>query len=71
MRSILERFLQNYKIGGMTPYGISENAFIKSLLNVLQINGNTERIRFLGDIDLKTYVNGKWKILLRFKTGLI
>lgn len=66
VRSILEQWLQNYKLGGMTPFGISGNTLVNQLLSVLQLQGSTDRIRFLGDIDLKTYVAGK-----QFKSNLI
>lgn len=59
MRSTLEQWLQNYIVGGMTPFGISGNALISQLLSVLQLQGDTDRIRFLGGIDLKSYVAGK------------
>lgn len=59
MRSTLEQWLENYQIGGMTPFGLSGSALVNQLLNVLQIQGDTERVKFLGEIDLKTYVSGK------------
>lgn len=58
-RTALERWLENYKVGGMTPYGLSGSALTSQLLNVLKLQEDTDKVRFLGEIYLKEYVSGK------------
>lgn len=67
-RSTLEQWLENYKVGGMTPFSISGDALLNHLLSILQIDGSTERIRFIGEVNLKTYVSGK---LSQFRKGKV
>lgn len=59
VRSTLEQWLQEYRVDGMSTFGISGNVYLTYLLSVLQMEGSTDRIRFLGGIDLKSYVAGE------------
>lgn len=50
----------------MTPYGLSGSALTSQLLSVLKFQEDTEKVRFLGEINLKSYVSGKlWKFVTK------
>lgn len=68
VRSTLEQWLQDYKVDGMTTYGVSGSVYLNLLLSVLQLQSSSDRVRFLGEIDLKSYVAGKLQKHLKIHT---